>query len=75
MACNRLAGRASFEPGSASEGRPNLTLRHGGNNMSGVHSGEYAIIQAIMGLPQRAGQYITLQAADAGRTTIAWFVQ
>ena len=68
MACNRLAGAASFEPGLASGNGLFSTLRKEGSNMCGIHSGACAIIQAIKGLPQKEWLEYALQAADAGRS-------
>jgi len=65
-ASNRLAGQLPLGLILQLKVVLRSALRQGGNNMSGVHSCKYAIIQAIMGLPQRENRHITLQAADAG---------
>ena len=53
-ASNRLAGQLPLGLILQLEVVLRSALRQGGNNMSGVHSMKCAIIQTIMGLPQRA---------------------
>ncbi|MBT9132737.1 MAG: hypothetical protein DDT32_01581 [Syntrophomonadaceae bacterium] len=56
MACNRLAGAASFEPGLASETGLCSALRQEGINGLNLTIRDWpVIIRAKIGLPQRAG--------------------